>query len=422
MKKYLLLLGIMLIFPITANAANASIELSSNTTTIGKGDNITVNANVTSKDAIGYYEYTLDYDHSKLKLISGDSYNVDRANDSETKKFKKTFKFKALSSGNTKISVKSYAVTSYQKEDNLSVTIKSLNIKINNNKSTTNNSNYLSSLEVEGYELLPNFTKDNTDYTLNIEKDINNINIKATAENKNATIKGTGKRSISDGENKLEIVVTNQKGDSLTYSILVTLKDPKPIKVKYNEKEYTVIKNIDDIDLPDGYKQTEIKINNQTIKAAYNEITKITLVALKDENDNISLFIYENDNYSPYNEININKFSFLPIKTDEKLKGYEKYNETINDIDVECYKAKSDSDYCLIYGMNLNTGEKGWYSYDKKEGTIQKYNKELEKIYKDKNNNTKVLIYILSGTTLIFGIATIVLAIKKSKRNTNIVK
>ena len=72
--------------------------------------------------------------------------------------------------------------------------------------------------------------------------------------------------------------------------------------------------------------------------------------------------------------------------------------------------------------MNLNTGEKGWYSYDKKEGTIQKYNKELEKIYKDKNNNTKVLIYILSGTTLIFGIATIVLAIKKSKRNTNIVK
>ena len=66
--------------------------------------------------------------------------------------------------------------------------------------------------------------------------------------------------------------------------------------------------------------------------------------------------------------------------------------------------------------MNLKTGEKGWYSYNKKEETIQKYNTDIEDYYKEKIQNTKVLIYILSGTTLIFGISTIVLAIKRNKR------
>ena len=66
--------------------------------------------------------------------------------------------------------------------------------------------------------------------------------------------------------------------------------------------------------------------------------------------------------------------------------------------------------------MNLNNGEKGWYSYNKKENTIQKYNDEESEKDKEKLKNSKILIYILSGTTLIFGIATITIAIKKSKK------
>ena len=66
--------------------------------------------------------------------------------------------------------------------------------------------------------------------------------------------------------------------------------------------------------------------------------------------------------------------------------------------------------------MNLNTGEKGWYSYNNKEDTIQKYNTDITAYYDEKINSTKILIYILAGTTLVFGISTIVLAIKKSKR------
>ena len=66
--------------------------------------------------------------------------------------------------------------------------------------------------------------------------------------------------------------------------------------------------------------------------------------------------------------------------------------------------------------MNLNNGEKGWYSYNKKENTIQKYNDENSGKDEEKLKSSKILIYILSGTTLIFGIATITIAIRKSKK------
>ena len=129
------------------------------------------------------------------------------------------------------------------------------------------------------------------------------------------------------------------------------------------------------------------------------------------------MYIYskENNTYTPYNEIVFNKISFLPLKTNETLEGYQTYNETINKVDLECYKLSSNSDYCIIYGMNINTGEKGWYSYNKKEESIQKYNNELFNVNNEKIKNSKILIYILSATTLIFGITTITLAIKKTK-------
>ena len=70
----------------------------------------------------------------------------------------------------------------------------------------------------------------------------------------------------------------------------------------------------------------------------------------------------------------------------------------------------------IIYGISTRTGEEGFYSYNKEEETIQKYNQEIEDYYKEKIENTKVLIYILSGTTLVFAVATITLVIKRHKQ------
>lgn len=418
MKKYLFIIATLFFLPMGVFAQSTTIDITTNNKNISVRDNITVNVTINSDTSIGNYEYTLDYDNSKLKLLNDNPYTMDKPDTNNIKKVTKSYKFKALTKGTSKVSVKSYAVSSYEKNKNLSVKVNSLTVNISEKENNSSSSNYLSSLEVEGYSLSPSFNKENTDYILKINKDIDSINVKAKAEDNNATVKGTGKRSISEGENRIEVIVTDSKGNELTYNILVILSDENSIKVNVNNEEFTVVKNIDSLDIPDGYKVIKIKLGDNTVKSLYNDTTKYTLLALKDKDNNISFYIYDSsdDSYTPYNEIKFDEMLFLPLETKDTLNNYKKYNETINNIDVECLKISSSSNYCVIYGMNLKTGDKGWYTYDSKENTLQKYNSDVEDYFKEKIDNSKVLIYILSGTTLLFGISTIVIAIKRQKR------
>ena len=416
MKKYIFMFACMFL-PLSVNAQTANIDITSSKTNANVNDNITVTANVNSSTAVGYYEYTLDYNHSVLRLTSGNPYNVEKSNNNTSKSFKKEFKFKVIGSGTSKITAKSYVITN-SKNDNLDVKVNPVTINASGSNRSSSDNNYLSFLEVEGYKINPSFNKNTTNYDLKIEDDISEINVKAKAEDENATITGDGKQTIKDGQNKIEIVVISENGEEKTYNISVNLTKTETIQVKIEDKSYTIIKSLKDIDVPSSYKLDKIKINNEDVEVFYSDVTKLTLVALKDEQGNISLYVYNTDNntYSPYNVINIDKISFLPVKTDKKFKNYSLYTETINNIDLDCYKLSSSSDFCIIYGINLKTGEEDWYTYSLKENTIQKYNYELEKHYDEKLKNTRVLIYILSATTLLFGITTIVFAVKSNKK------
>ena len=418
MKKYLFLISLFLLMPSIVYANNsATIDITSSKENVSVGDTITTTVTINSDTPIGYYSYTLDYNPNKLKLLSASSYIVDSPNNNNTKKIKKDFKLKVIDKGTSKISVKSYAITSFSDENKINVKINPVTISTEGLISTYSNNNYLSTLKIDNYKLNPTFNKKTLNYKLNLNSDIEKINIVAKAESDKASVTGDGEISLLEGENKVEITVTSESGKEKIYTILITVKDENPIKVKINDKEYTLVKNISALEIPEGYKAVKIKIDSKEVGALYSDITKYTLVGLKDENGNIRLYIYdeENNTYAPYNEIVFNKISFLPLKTNETLEGYQTYNETINKVDLECYKLSSNSDYCIIYGMNINTGEKGWYSYNKKEESIQKYNDELFNVNNEKIKNSKILIYILSATTLIFGITTITLAIKKTK-------
>lgn len=418
MKKYLFLISLFLLMPSIVYANNsATIDITSSKENVSVGDTITTTVTINSDTPIGYYSYTLDYNPNKLKLLSASSYIVDSPNNNNTKKIKKDFKLKVIDKGTSKISVKSYAITSFSDENKINVKINPVTINTEGLISTYSNNNYLSTLKIDNYKLNPTFNKKTLNYKLNLNSDIEKINIVAKAESDKASVTGDGEISLLEGENKVEITVTSESGKEKIYTILITVKDENPIKVKINDKEYTLVKNISALEIPEGYKAVKIKIDSEEVGALYSDITKYTLVGLKDENGNIRLYIYdeENNTYTLYNEIVFNKISFLPLKTNETLEGYQTYNETINKVDLECYKLSSNSDYCIIYGMNINTGEKGWYSYNKKEESIQKYNDELFNVNNEKIKNSKILIYILSATTLIFGITTITLAIKKTK-------
>lgn len=81
--------------------------------------------------------------------------------------------------------------------------------------------NTLKSLIIDGYLLNPKFTNSNYNYHLEVGKDVNDILIKATPNDINAKVKGTGRFDLTTGKNTFLIVVTAQNGKEATYQIEV---------------------------------------------------------------------------------------------------------------------------------------------------------------------------------------------------------
>lgn len=418
MKKYILVIISLLFTPFVVNAASATIDLNTSNTNIKVGDAVNLTVNVSSSSNISYYEYTLDYDESKLKLVTGNAYTVDRANNSSTKRFTNSYKFRALTSGTSKITAKSYAVLDTN-DKSMNVSVDPVTIRINNSNSqnSTSGSTYLSALEIEGYSLTPNFSPSVTNYTLNINENVSQITINAESEDPNATIKGNGVIALNSDTEQIELTVSND-GDERVYTINVNMDDDNVITTTINEESYVIVKDSSKLDIPDGFVEKEIIVDGQEVIALYNDKLDITLVGLQDSNNNIEFYIYnENTNsYSPYIVLTFDSLSFYPLGLEEELANYSKYTITINNTDIDCYKLSSDSDFSLIYGVNTKTGEKSWYSYDEVENTLQRYNFDLDDFYNNKIKNTQILIYILSGTTFLFGIGVIVLVIKKNNK------
>lgn len=87
------------------------------------------------------------------------------------------------------------------------------------NKSKNNN---IKNISVDGYNLIK---VDSNNYTLSVTNDVTNINVKATAEDSNSKVTGTGNHNINVGENNIEIIVTAENGSQNKINIKVTRKD-----------------------------------------------------------------------------------------------------------------------------------------------------------------------------------------------------
>lgn len=88
--------------------------------------------------------------------------------------------------------------------------------------SNGNNNNYLNSLSIDGQKISPTFDRYKTSYTLTVDEKTTSVTIKATANNSKATVSGTGKITLKDGENKLVVAVKSTSGLTRNYTITVT--------------------------------------------------------------------------------------------------------------------------------------------------------------------------------------------------------
>ncbi len=424
MKKKIsvILIGLLLTFTsmIKLNAASASISVSVNRSSLVVGNTVNATVTVYSSGGIGSWEYTINYDTSKLKLVSGQVSVADVAQSSGKTSVSYNYTFKAIASGSASIGVKSYSVINWDVQE-LSTTANSKTVSIITQQeleASYSKNNNLSGITVEGYELDGAFDKEKLEYIVSVPSDTEKIKLNASVEDSTATLTGTGEFDVSEGDNKFDIIVTAQNGNQKTYSVTVKVEDKNPITATIDNKKYTLVKRASTLTCPNTYEETKVTIDGIEVPAFKSSITDFILVGMKDEQGNIGLFLYDENNnkFSKYTEIKTTGLVIYPKEPKIIPTGYKKVTISINDQEVTAYTYNDNKEFYLIYGINIENNKEDFYEYDKTNNTMSRYNGKIIEELTTRNENYMMIILILGVETILLLMILLITFIRNKKR------
>lgn len=424
-RKLLLIIVGLLIFPNIVNASSGSISISAPSTGV-VGNNMKVTVTVSSSTAMGAWEYALSYDRTYLELSSSpDGANgnkvVGYATNSSTKSKSYTFSFKVKKSGSTTLRITDsdgYGMNGEADQMKFSNGSKTVTLKTQEEiEASYSKDAYLKSLGVEGYSVTPEFDKEKYEYELEVENEVEKIEINARVNDANASVAGIGEKELIEGPNKFEIVVTAQKGNSLTYTLTVTRKELDPIKVTIDNKELTIVRRKDTLPTElTGMVEKTVQYEGEEIPALYSDITDITVVGVKNEEGNIFTYVFENGSITnPYIELSSNIKGIVPLNVEESkdFKEYKIKEIEIEGLKIKAYVLKDDSKFAVIYALDATNNEKKYYTYDMESKTIMLYNNEIKDFY---TNQINIYRYVVLGAIGVVIILLLILLFRKPKK------
>ena len=424
-RKLLLIIVGLLIFPNIVNASSGSISISAPSTGV-VGNNMKVTVTVSSSTALGSWEFALSYDRTYLELSSSpDGANgnkvVGYATNSSTKSKSYTFSFKVKKSGSTTLRITDsdgYGMNGEADQMKFSNGSKTVTLKTQEEiEASYSKDAYLKSLGVEGYSVTPEFDKEKYEYELEVENEVEKIEINARVNDANASVAGAGEKELIEGPNKFEIVVTAQKGNSLTYTLTVTRKELDPIKVKIDNKELTIVRRKDTLPTElTGMVEKTVQYEGEEIPALYSDITDITVVGVKNEEGDVYTYIFNNGEIKdPYIELSSNIKGIVPLNVEESkdFKEYKIKEIEIEGLKIKAYVLKDDSKFAVIYALDATTNDKKYYTYDLETKTIMLYNNEIKDFY---TNQINMYRYIILGAIGVVIILLLILLFRKPKK------
>ena len=347
-----------------------------------EGNEVTVVLKISSLEGgdLGNANLMLKYDNSYLEFISGNNAEGGAgaikisAGEDGKQEWVYNLRFKALKAGETNIEVSSDEIYDVNGKSATISKKGSSKVTIAAGASTSTNAN-LSSLSVSEGVLEPEFNPDTTEYTMNVGADINSINISAVAAEANSSVEISGNENLVEGENKVNINVKAADGST--------------------SKSYTI---------------TVMKAVTSESQASTESETEKSLA-----------------------EITVSSKTIHVIDLDSDVKIPENMVENsieVNGVKVKGWIDKSDAgqNFVLVYGQN-SEGEKGFYVYDLKEKTIQRYFFESGASalvnYNSLKNSYKLRTYIMYTLSLLsiflFAIIIYLLTRKKTAKNNDIV-
>ena len=422
--KYLIYIIVLFIVGIgVTNAASLSVSVNKKSVVVGS----TVSVTVSASGADGW-EYCLSYDTSLFSFVSSNSDKGGTCLQTGgilSGYSKVTFNLKAIKSGTATFTLRDVNMVGSDGQNisgvNIGRTTVTARTQAEIEASYSTNAD-LKSIEVVGYQLNPAFNKDTLEYSLEVENEIESVKINAFKADYRASITDIDEVKLSEGLNKFEITVTAEKGNKKVYVINITRKELNPIYVTLNGKKYSVVRKPEVLVAPTYYVSNTTMVQDTEVPAFTSEITDYTLVGLKDEDGNIKLYRYDGSFFTEYKQIANDGFVFIPESITEMLDDFTVVKSIkIGDISVDSYnKEDSNSDFTLVYGKNAKTGESGWYQYDIKEGTFQRFqNNDIVKLQDDIRDYFLLVVIFALGLGLSILVIIVLLIMNSSIRKKN---
>ncbi|MBQ3475336.1 MAG: cadherin-like beta sandwich domain-containing protein [Bacilli bacterium] len=328
--KVLFLITLLIVLPINIKAVTFTVTKSKDNMKPGEDFSFVIKASDFEKDEkLSGYRLTIDYDVSKVEFagdagsnysnVSSDGGKLTITNKSELNQ-KSEFEVAKVNmrvkgnagSGTTNLtlggSCNSIIDDGAVITNNGSCNYRASTVTI---KALSNDSN-LSSLNLSGFSISPAFDSGVTNYKASV-KDVTSVTIEAKAADANAKVEGTGARNISKGDNKLEVKVTSEDGNSskvYTINVSATMSPTdeelkkadatlKELKIKGQELEFDPTE-----------KKYYLSVNN--------DITKLEITATP-TNDKAKVKVENN------NKINVGKNTIKITVTSEDGTKTEDY-------------------------------------------------------------------------------------------------
>ncbi|MDO5563964.1 MAG: cadherin-like beta sandwich domain-containing protein [Eubacteriales bacterium] len=380
-------LSLSIVFAFNSFAAgSAKIEFSDLTITRGKTINVMLKVKATGV-RLSRADITVVYDQNALEFVpakdaqgaAGMIRVQGKGQGVSSSILEYELKFNTLVAGKHTLSIQSQEV--YDVNDQLVEITKlgtsTLNVKPSN---TSSNNSKLKSLEVSSGILTPEFSSDNLEYSVEVQSNVEELPITAITEDADSVVALTGNKSLSTGDNKVEITIT--AADNIT------------------KRTYTI-----------NVKKLETGVSPQTVSNI--DGTRLASKAMY-----ITVMQFPEDAQIP--------------------KGYVKSALVSNGVQTDAWllsgsTTDSDIEYYIVYGRAQN-GDIGYYCYDNKNETLQRYfespmTMEVNNLTNENNdlkneNNTitqkyKIMLIVIAVLGLLVIILLISLIITNKSHNKN---
>lgn len=364
------------------------------------GETKTVDVTISSSEEIWATELILSYDPEMVEITGGvDTSAAGTARLIDTSTYStKTFSIsvKILKNGSSALSVSEGSKVCNMESEYMQI-YGSSGLITGITQENYSGDNSLSSLEISPGSLYPSFSSDTTSYSVSVENSCERLAVSAYANDDNASVSVSG-TYLSVGTNYIYVTVTAENGEQRTYTLRVTRaagesetqqeesQTPEEstedggqlVNVSVNGTEFIISDDFAMHPLPSGFSEADYEYGGQSVKAGVGYSGKVVIMYLDAviSSEQSGFYVYDSvsKTFSRYNEIQQPQISYiiLPVTSSMELpSGYRIEEAQINGVNVNVLKGSSD-EYCVFYGINSD-GISGWYSYDYKYNTIQRF-------------------------------------------------